>query len=58
MRKQEWRVWLNDEFGPYSRRWYARDLESLVAGLPPHLRDYLCITNPSGQVVAGENIFE
>ena len=58
MRKQEFRVWLDSEFGPYSRRRYARDLESLVAGLPAYLKSYICITNPAGEVVAGENIFE
>ena len=57
MRKQEWRVWLSDEFGPHYKRRYARDLESLVAGLPAHLQSYICITNPAGEVVAGENIF-
>ena len=58
MRKQEFRVWVADEFGPHSLRRYARDLDSLVAGLPPHLSHYICITNSGGEVVAGENIFE
>ena len=57
MRREQFRVWISTPFGPKGLRRYGAGVQQLIETLPPALRKFTCITNQSGEVVAGERIF-